>query len=172
MAKSYLYILFSVFIFLNVIESLNTNVREGLERYSEELLKIEKQKLYKLQKKDVIEMLEHQEKKIIENKTFFFNPEMKETLIFSKIQSYIQSSVKQIGGKIIHLNTGTVVKKNGYRKYLISLEVKCIPEDLNKLFKKFNEWEKYLFIDAIYIVTVPSIRGLKVELTLIGYQIK
>ena len=59
-----------------------------------------------------------------------------------------------------------------YRIYPISLDLKLIPEDLDIFLKKLYQGKKYLFIDSIYVIRIQSERVLRVQITLVGYQLK
>jgi hypothetical protein len=172
MAKYYLYFLFSIFLFLNVVDGLSSQLKESLSNYSHIRYKQKKENLYNANKEGVLLLIKNQAKELSNNKIFFFPSNEKETLIFSKLQRNLQSMAREIQAKITHINSATVEEHPYYRKYPISIEIKCIPEDLERLLKKIAESKEYLFIDSLYVVTVPRIRGLNVKMTLIGYQIK
>jgi len=172
MAKYYLYILFSIFILLNGVSFFKQELKHTLTRNSSLLYKLEKQKLYATQKKEVEEIVLHQKNIFFKNREYFFSKEKKETIVFSEIQTYIQSIAKSINAKVNLLQSASVVDLERYRIYPISLDLKLIPEDLDIFFKKLYQGKKYLFIDSIYVIRIQRERILRVQITLSGYQLK
>ena len=172
MAKYYLYILFAIFILLNGVEYFKNELKYNIKQQSLIKYKIQKQKLYSSHIKEVNKILKEQKSILMKNKKFFFKKDKKETLIFSSIQRYLQSISKSINGEISQLQSGSVIDLKDYRRYPISLDLRIIPEDLDKFLKKLYLWNKYLFIDSIYIVALQRERRLRVKITLVGYQLK
>jgi hypothetical protein len=172
MAKYYLYVLFSIFILLNGVSFFEKELKHTLMRNTSLLYKLEKQKLYATQKKEVEEILESQKNIFIKNIKYFFSKDKKETIVFSEIQSYLQSVTKSIDAKVSLLQSATVIDSKLYRTYPISLDLRLIPEDLNIFLKKLYQGKKYLFIESIYVVRIQRERVLRVQITLSGYQLK
>ena len=172
MAKYYLYLLFSIFILLNGIEFFEKELTQSIKKNNLLFYKLEKQKLYSTRSKEVKEILNKQKSIFLNNSKFFFKKEKKETIIFSEIQSYLQSIAKSIDAKITQLQSGSVIDLKMYRKYPISLDLRLIPEDLDVFLKKLHQNKKYLFIDSLYIVAIKRENVLRVKVTLIGYQLK
>ena len=172
MAKYYLYILFSIFILLNGVNFFEQKLKNALTRNASLLYKLEKQKLYATQKKEVEKIVLHQKKIFLKNRKYFFSKEKKETIIFSEIQTYIQSVAKSIDAKVNLIQSASVVDSKMYRTYPISLNLKLIPEDLDIFLKKLYQGKKYLFINSIYVIRIQRERILRVQITLSGYQLK
>ncbi len=172
MAKYFLYILLSLFIFINGIGYFEEEIDKIVKKRSLLEYKLKKQKLYALHIDKVKELLNIQEKGLLKNRVYFFDKNKKETIIFSEIQNYIQRISKEVNAKIILLNSGIVIEKKLYKKYPIMLNLTLIPEDLDNFFKQLYKSEKYLFVDSIQISTNPRDRALFLKITLIGYQIK
>jgi len=172
MAKEYLYLLLSVFIFLNGVEYFEHNIEKVVKKQETIKYKLKKQALYKSNKKEVEKLIGEQKKLFIKNRELFFNKEIKETIVFSELQQNIQSVIKKIGGKPIHLNSGMVIDKKFYRKYPLALTLEVIPEDLENFFQELHHNKKYLFIDSIHISKNHKKQLLRLKITLIGYQLK
>ena len=172
MAKYYLYVLFSIFILLNGVNFFEKELKHTLTRHTSLLYKLEKQKLYATQKKEVEEILENQKNVFIKNMKYFFSKEKKETIVFSEIQSYLQSVAKSIDAKVSLLQTASVIDSKLYRTYPVSLDLRLIPEDLDAFLKKIYKGKHYLFIESLYIVRIQRERVLRVQITLLGYQLK
>ena len=172
MAKYYLYILFSIFILLNAVSFFEQELKHTLTRHASLMYKLEKQKLYATQKKEVEKILLYQKNIFLKNVKYFFTKEKKETIVFSEIQTYIQSIVKSIDAKVNLLQSASVIESKMYRTYPISLDLKLIPEDLDIFLKKLYQGKKYLFIDSIYVIRIQRERVLRVQITLSGYQLK
>ncbi len=172
MAKYYLYILLSFFIFINGIGYFKEEIVKIVKKRSLLEYKLKKQKLYALHIDEVKELLNIQEKSLLKNRIYFFDKNKKETIIFSEIQNFIQGISKKVNAKIQLLNSGVVIEDKLYRKYPIMLNLTLIPEDLDDFFKQLYKSEKYLFIDSLQISTNSRDRVLYLKITLIGYQIK
>lgn len=172
MAQYYLYLLLSIFIFINGVGYFDSEIKDTVKQ--EELLKykLKKQKLYDSHIEEIEKILEEQKGKFLKNRELFFDKNKKETIIFSKIQQHIQSIFGNIGGKIIQINSGVVVKNNFYNKYPISLNFDIIPEDLDIFLKELHKIKKYLFIDSIHLYRDKRKRVLNVKITLIGFQLQ
>jgi len=172
MAKYYLYLLFSIFILLNGIEFFEKELIQSVKKNNLLLYKLEKQKLYLTHSTEVKEILNGQKNVFLNNSKFFFKKEKKETIVFSEIQTYLQSIAKSIDARITQLQSGSVVDLKMYRKYPISLDLRLIPEDLDVFFKKLYNSKQYLFIDSLYVVAIKRENVLRLKVTLIGYQLK
>ena len=172
MAKYFLYLLVSFFIFINGIEYFKDEIDKTVKKRAILEYKLKKQKLYASHIDEVKSILSRQEKIFEKNRVRFFEKNKKETIIFSEIQSYIQSISKKVNAKIQLLNSGIVVDNKLYKKYPIMLNLKLIPEDLDDFFKQLYKSKKYLFIDSIQISTNQRERRLYLKITLMGYQIK
>jgi len=172
MAKYYLYILLSLFIFINGVEYLEKEVKQEIKTESLLKYKLKKQELYASHINEVESILNTQEQIFINSKELFFKKNKKETIVFSEIQKYVQIVAKEVDAKIQQLNSGIVVDNKLYRKYPINLNLTLIPEDLDKFFKKLYKSKKYLFVDSIQISTNKRNGSLRLKITLIGYQIK
>jgi len=172
MAKYYLYILLSLFIFINGVDYLEKEVKQEIKTESLLKYKLKKQELYASHINEVESILNTQEQIFIKSKEIFFEKNKKETIVFSEIQKYVQIVAKEVDAKIQQLNSGIVVDNKLYRKYPINLNLTLIPEDLDKFFKKLYKSKKYLFVDSIQILTNKRNGLLRLKITLIGYQIK
>ncbi len=172
MAKYLLYLLLSFFILINGLPYFKDEVKYILKKDRLLTYKLAKKKLYEEHSKEVLSILENQKKILSENRTLFFNKDTKETIVYSKIQSLLQGIASKIDAKIITLNTGTVISKKYYNKYLISLKIEFIPEDMSRFFKHLSLSKHYYFIDSIYIAKLPRKGKLLAQLTLVGYQLK
>ena len=172
MAKYYLYILLSIFILLNGVDFFKNKLKHTITRNVSLLYKLKKQELYKMQKKEVEEIVLKQKNIFSKNVKYFFSKDKKETLVFSEIQSYIQSITQSVQIKINNLQSASVIESKLYRVYPISLDLKLIPEDLENFLAMLYKGDKYLFINSIYIIRVERERVLRVKITLEGYQLK
>jgi len=172
MAKYYLYLLFAVFIFINGIGYFEEELKVEMKKQTLLHIKLDKQKLYYLHSKEIDSILTQQNQTIAKNSKLFFEKNKKETIVFSEIQSYVQSIAKSINGKINQLHSGTVMKTPMYIKYPISLDIELIPEDLDKFLKKLYSSKRYLFIDSIFVVANQREKILLLKITLLGYQLR
>jgi len=172
MAKYYLYILFSFFILLNGVEYFEKELKQSIKKHSLLSYKIEKQKLYSTHSDEVNSLLLEQKDIFEKDKKLFFKKDKKETIVFSEIQTYLQSISKSIEGEVSHLQSGSVIDLKNYRRYPISLDLRLIPEDLDTFLKSIYLGEKYLFIESIYVVAIERERRLRLKITLVGYQLK
>ena len=172
MAKYYLYLLVSFFLFINGIDYFEGKIDKTVKKKSLLEYKLKKQKLYASHIDEVKSILTMQEKILSKNSVWFFEKNKKETIIFSEIQNYIQGISKKVNAKIRLLNSGVVVDSELYRKYPIMLNLTLIPEDLDRFFKQLYKSKKYLFIDSLQISTSPREEALYLKITLMGYQIK
>ena len=172
MAKYILYLLLSFLILINGLSYFKNEIKSILKRDQLITHKLQKKKLYEEHSKEVLSILENQKKILSKNKTLFFDKDTKETIVYSKIQSLLQSIASKIDAKIIKLDTGTVINKKYYKKYLISLKIEFIPEDMDKFFKYLSSSEHYYLIDSLYIAKLPRKGKLLAQLTLVGYQLK
>jgi len=172
MAKYYLYVLVSLFILLNVVDYIQKELKQTIKQHTLLEYKIAKQKLYSSHTQEVKNILNEQKKILEQNEKFFFKKDKKETLIFSEIQKYLQSISKSIDGEITKLQSGSVIDFKEYKRYPITLDVRLIPEDLNIFLKNIYSWNKYLYIDSIFIYTLQIENRLRVKITLVGYQLK
>ena len=172
MAKYMLYLLLSILIFMNGKEYLDTQIKSSIK--SQELLKFKlaRQALYEKNRIQVESMTKSQKKIFLENRKLFFKKDIKSTIVFSDIQEQIQEIMRNIGGKIVQLNSGIVIDEKYYSKYPISLNIELIPEDLDKFFKYINENKKYLFINDIHISKDTRKNILRINTNIIGYQLK
>ena len=172
MAKYYLYLLLSVFIFLNGTEYFHSNIKQTITRQETLKSKLKKQTLYESDKSKIESLIKEQKKLFIKNRELFFKKRKNETIVFSEIQEQIQHVMRNIGGKITQLSSGIAIDTTWYKKYPIALSVNLIPEDLDKFFKKINANKKYFFIDDIHISKDTRAQMLRLKITLIGYQLK
>jgi len=173
MAKYYLYILLALFLMLNGVTYFEKELKSTLKYGMTLDYNLKKQILYSSHTKEVKEILTKQKEILGKNSALFFKKNKKGTIVFSEIQSYIQSTAKAVNGKIIQLQSGTIIDNiKLYRKYPISLNLKLIPEDLDRFFKKLYSSEKYLFIDSLYVAANKRERILLLKITLSGYQLK
>lgn len=172
MAKDYLYFLVAIFILINVLPYFEKEIYQNIKDQNLVEHKISKQNLYSSHTDEVRLILKEQEKVVSHNAKFFFDKKKKQTLIYTDIQNFLQSTVKKSYGRIVKLDTGVVIEKEDYKKYLISLNLKLIPEDLDLFFKNLLQSKYYLLIDSLYISRLPREQSLMVQLTLIGYQLK
>ena len=172
MAKYLLYLLLSFFILINGLTYFEDEVKNILKKDRLLIHKLAKKKLYEEHSEDVLHILEKHKKTLLENKKLFFNKNKKETIVYSQIQTLLQGIAKKIDAKIVKLDTGTVINKKDYKKYLISLRIELIPEDMNKFFKYLSKSEHYYLVDSLYLARLPRKRVLLLQLTLIGYQLK
>jgi Tfp pilus assembly protein PilO len=172
MAKYYLYLVLSLFIFINGVGYFEKEIKLELKKELLLKYKLQKQHLYASHISEVEFLLQSQEKIFLGSKELFFEKNKKETLIFSEIQKYIQGIAEEVDAKVKQLNTGIVVDKKFYRKYPINLNLTLIPEDLDFFFKNLYKSKKYLFVDSIQISTNKREGILHLKITLIGYQIK
>ena len=172
MAKYFLYLLLSFFILINGLAYFEEEVKHILKKDRLLRHKLVKKKLYEKNSETVLSILEGQEKILFDNKTLFFDKNQKETIIYSKIQTLLQGIARKIDAKIIKLDTGTVINKKHYKKYLISLKIELIPEDMNRFFKQLSLSEHYYLIDSLYVARLPRKEKLLLQLTLVGYQLK
>jgi len=172
MAKYFLYLLLSFFILLNGLVYFENEVKHILKKDRLLTHKLAKKKLYEEHSEEVLSILEGQKKILAKNQTLFFDKDKKETIVYSKIQTLLQGIARKIDAKIIKLDTGTVVSKKHYKKYLISLKIELIPEDMNLFFKHLSLSEHYYLIDSLYIARLPRKGKLLLQLTLVGYQLK
>ena len=172
MAKDYLYLLVAIFILINVVPFLEEEIYQDMKDQNLVKHKISKQNLYSSHTDEVLLILKEQDKVMSTNAKFFFDKKKKQTLVYTDIQNFLQSTVKKSYGKIVKLDTGIVIEKEDYKKYLISLNLKVIPEDLDVFFKNLLQSKYYLLIDSLYISRLPREKSLMVQLTLIGYQLK
>lgn len=172
MANYMLYLLLSVFIFMNGTDYLDANIKSAIK--SQELLKFKlaRQALYEENRVEVNSMTETQKKIFLENRKFFFKKDKKPTIVFSDIQEQLQGIMQRIGGKILQLNSGIVIEEAYYAKYPLSLNIELIPEDLDKFFKYMHENNKYLFVNDIHISKENKKKMLRVSVSIIGYQLK
>jgi len=171
MAKYYLYFLFSIFIFINIVGNLEKNIIEVVKKEENIKYRLKKQKLYASNIKLIEKMLEKQKSLLDRNKKPFFLKKTKETIVFSEIEQNIQNVFKKLGGKITQLNSGVVIKNKFYKKYPINLTLFLIPEDLHVFLKKLYLNDKYIFIDAISIYRDRKKKMIEVRVRLIGYQL-
>lgn len=172
MAKYYLYLLLSFFIFLNSVDYFDLEIKNSIKKQELLKYKLKKQTLYRAKKEEIQSLVKMQEQIILKNKKLFFNQNKKETIIFSEIQEQIQKVMKKIGGKIVRSNSGMVIETDLYKKYPISINLKLIPEDLDDFFKGIGDTKQYLFIEMIHISKDVRMNMLHLNLTIIGYQIK
>ena len=172
MAKYFLYLLLSFFILLNGLTYFEDEVKYILKKDRLLTHKLAKKKLYEEHSEEVLSILESQKNILSKNKTLFFDKNKKETIVYSKIQTLLQGIAHKIDAKIIKLDTGTVISKEYYKKYLISLKIELIPEDMNTFFKLLSLSEHYYLIDSLYIARLSRKGSLLLQLTLIGYQLK
>ena len=172
MAKYYLYILLALFLLLNGVTYFEEELKRTLKYGMTLNYKLKKQTLYSSHTEEVKEILTKQKVILGKNSNLFFKKNKKGTIVFSEIQSYIQSTAKLVNGKIIQLQSGTIIDLELYRKYPISLNLKLIPEDLDRFFKKLYSSKKYFFIDSLYVVANKRERILLLKITLSGYQLK
>jgi Tfp pilus assembly protein PilO len=172
MAKYYLYLLLSVFIFLNGIEYFHNTIKQTIIRQETLKSKLKKYALYESDKEKIELLIKEQRKLFAKNRKLFFKKSKNETIIFSEIQEQVQQIMHTIGGKITQLNSGVVVETKWYKKYPIALSIKLIPEDLDEFFKKINDNKKYFFIDDFHISNDTRAQMLRLKITLIGYQLK
>ena len=84
MAKYYLYILFSIFIFLNGVSFFEKELKKTLIRESTLMYKIEKLKLYATQKKEVEKIILHQKNIFLKNINIFFLKKKRKPSFFLK----------------------------------------------------------------------------------------
>ncbi|CAA6819820.1 MAG: Unknown protein [uncultured Sulfurovum sp.] len=171
MSKYYLYLLLAFFIFLNGVNYFDVEIRKTIKQQELLKYKLQKQALYEANKKEVKLLISNQEKVFVKNRKLFFAKNKKETIIFSELQEQIQKLMKKIGGKVTRLNSGIVVEKEFYKKYPISLNVEVVPEDLDDFFEKIRANNKYLFIDSIHISKDMKKNMLRLNITIIGYQL-
>lgn len=172
MAKYFLYLLLSFFILFNGLNYFENEIKDILKKDRLLIYKLAKKELYEEHSEEVLSILDSQNKILVNNKKVFFDKNKKETMIYSKIQSFLQGITDKIDAKIIKLDTGTVINKKDYRKYLISLRVELIPEDISNFFKELSLSNEYYMIDSLYITRLPRKRELMLQLTLVGYQLK
>ena len=172
MAKYFLYLLLSFFILLNGLTYFKDEIKHILKKDRLLTYKLAKKKLYEEHSEEVLSILESQKDVLIKNKTLFFNKSKKETIVYSKIQTFLQEITDKVDAKIIKLDTGTVISKKYYKKYLISLKIELIPEDINRFFKLLSLSEHYYLVDSVYLARLPQKGSLLLQLTLIGYQLK
>jgi len=172
MAKYYLYLLVSIFLFINGIEYFEDEIEKTVKKRSLLEYKLKKQNLYALHIDEVEAILNREEKILSKNRLKFFDKNQKETIVFSEIQNYLQGISKKVNGKIKLLNSGILIDNKLYRKYPIMLNLTLIPEDLDKFFKELYKTKKYLFIDSIQISVNKRELSLYLKITLMGYQIK
>ena len=172
MAKYFLYLLLSFFILLNGLAYFEDEVKHILKKDRLLTYKLAKKKLYEEHSEEVLSILEGQKKILSKNKTLFFDKNKKETIVYSKIQTLLQGIAQKIDAKIIKLDTGIAINKKYYKKYLISLKIELIPEDMNKFFKLLSLSEHYYLIDSLYIARLSRKGRLLLQLTLVGYQLK
>jgi len=170
MAKYFLFILIAFFLFINVLNPLKKELRQTLKKQQLLYYKLEKQKFFLSHKKLINEILLSQGDTLSKNTNMFFDKKDKPTLVFSKMQSYIQSIVKD--SKISQLHVGELMEKEEYYKYPILLDLRIIPEDLNDFFKNLFNSKQYFSIDSLNIVSLRRESVLRLEITLIGYQLK
>ena len=172
MAKYFLYLLLSFFIFINGLAYFEYEIKHILKQDRVILHKLAKKKLYEGKSQEVLTLLEEQKKIFSTNKMLFFTKDQKETIIYSQIQTLLQGIARKIDAKIVNLNTGVVVNKEHYKKYLISLKLELIPEEIDSFFKQLSEAKHYYLIDSLYLARLPRKGTLLLQLTLIGYQLK
>ena len=172
MAKYYLYLLISLFLFINGVDFFEKEISSELQKRTLLQYKLKKQTLYASHLNEVESLLNNQEKIFSKSRELFFQKDKKETIVFSEIQNYIQGITQEVNAKIQLLNSGMVIDSELYRKYPIILSLNLIPEDLDRFFKKLYQSKKYLFIDSIQISTNPREGLLHLKTTLMGYQIK
>jgi hypothetical protein len=172
MTKDYLYFLIAIFILINVLPYFESEIYQSIKNQHLLEHKISKQDLYSSHTDEVRSILKEQESVVVKNAKFFFDKKQKQTIIYTDIQNFLQSTVKKSYGTIVKLDTGVVIDKEDYKKYLVSLNVKLIPEDLNLFFKNLLTSKYYLFIDSLYISRLPREQSLMLQLTLLGYQLK
>ncbi len=172
MAKYFLYLLLSFFILLNGLAYFEDEVKHILKQDRLLMHKLAKKKLYEEHSEEVLSILKSQKKILSDNKILFFDKNKKETIVYSKIQTLLQGIARKIDAKIIKLDTGTVISKKHYKKYLISLKIELIPEDMNRFFKYLSSSEHYYLIDSLYIARLSRKGRLLLQLTLVGYQLK
>jgi len=172
MAKYFLYLLLSFFILINGLNYFEDEIKNIIKKDRLLKYKLAKKKLYEEHTSEVLSILNSQKKILSDNKKVFFDKDKKETMIYSKIQSFLQTIADKIDAKIIKLDTGTVIDKKDYRKYLISLKVELIPEEISDFFKELSLSKEYYMIDSLYIARLPRKGKLMLQLTLVGYQLK
>jgi len=172
MAKDYLYLLIAIFILINVVPFLQDEIHQGIKNQSLVEHKISKQDLYSSHTDEVRLILREQEEVIASNGKLFFDKKKKQTLVYTDIQNFLQSTAKKSHAKVTKLDTGVVIDKKDYKKYVISLNLKIIPEDLDVFFTNLLTSNYYLFIDSLYLTRLPREQSLMLQLTLIGYQLK
>ena len=172
MEKQYLYLLLSIFIFLNGVDYFDESIKQSIKSQELYKTKLEKQSLYKAKKSEIELLIQKQNEQFLKNRKLFFKKSKKGTIVFSEIQEQIQTIMKNIGGKITHLNSGIAIEGEGYRKYPISLSLTLIPEDLDDFFKHLHSNKKYLFVDDIHISKDAKEQQLRLKITMIGYQLK
>ena len=170
MAKYFLFILLAFFLFINILNPLEKELKETLKKKQLLYYKLEKQKFYLNNEKLVNKILLRQTDTLSKSSNMFFDKKDKQTLVFSKIQSYIQSIVKD--AKITQLHTGVVVEKNNYYQYPVVLDLRIIPEDLNIFFRNIFNSKYYFSIDTLKIVSLKRESLLRLKITFIGYQLK
>ena len=170
MAKYFLFILLAFFLFINILNPLEKELKETLKKKQLLYYKLEKQKFYLNNEKLVNKILLQQTDTLSKSTNMFFDKKDKQTLVFSKIQSYIQSIVKD--AKITQLHTGVVIEKNNYYQYPVVLDLRIIPEDLNIFFRNIFNSKYYFSIDSLKIVSLRRESLLKLKITFIGYQLK
>jgi len=170
MAKYFLFILLAFFLFINILNPLEKELKETLKKKQLLYYKLEKQKFYLNNEKLVNKILLRQTDTLSKSSNMFFDKKDKQTLVFSKIQSYIQSIVKD--AKITQLHTGVVIEKNNYYQYPVVLDLRIIPEDLNIFFRNIFNSKYYFSIDSLKIVSLKRESLLRLKITFIGYQLK
>jgi len=170
MAKYFLFILLAFFLFINILNPLEKELKETLKKKQLLYYKLEKQKFYLNNEKLVNKILLRQTDTLSKSTNMFFDKKDKQTLVFSKIQSYIQSIVKD--AKITQLHTGVVIEKNNYYQYPVVLDLRIIPEDLNIFFRNIFNSKYYFSIDSLKIVSLKRESLLRLKITFIGYQLK
>lgn len=172
MAKYFLYLLLSFLILINGLNYFEDEIKNTLKKDKLLKHKLAKKRLYEEHSKEVLSLLDSKKKILSDNRKVFFDKDKKETMIYSKIQSFLQSVANKIDAKIIKLDTGTVVDERDYRKYLISLKIELIPEDISIFFKELSLSNEYYMIDSLYLARLPRKGKLMLQLTLVGYQLK
>jgi len=172
MAKYYLYLLLSFFIFLNGVEYFNIEIKNSIKKQELLKYKLKKQLLYDAKKEEVQAIVYREQDIISKNKKLFFDKKKKETIVFSEIQEEIQATMKKIGGKITRLNSGIAIDTDFYKKYPIAVNLELIPEDLDDFFKRISKTKRYLFLDMIHISKDVRKNMLRLNFTIIGYQLK
>ncbi len=172
MAKYLLYLLLAIFILINGLSYLKSEILYTLKLEKLIQYKIKKRELYESKGKEILSLLKTNEEILKKNQMLFFDKKEKDTIIYSKIQALLQEISKKSSAKIIKVDTGVVVDKINYKKYTISLRIEIVPEYIDIFFKELYKQKYYFSVDSIYITRLARKQTLLLQLALVGYQLK